>query len=126
MKFQAGKKLIRPGISSNISILVERAEDVVSVPASAVFVEDDQRYVFVRLGEHRFERRKVEIGIGNLNFIEIRSGLNEGDEVATTRPSQSEIVGGDKDAPEGGKKRGKGGDRGNGPRGAGPGGPPPM
>lgn len=126
VKFQAGKKLIRPGISSNISILVERAEDVVSVPASAVFVEDDQRYVFVKLGEHRFERRKVEIGIGNLNFIEIRSGLNEGDEVATTRPSQSEIVGGDKDAPEGGKKRGKSGDRGNGPRGEGPGGPPPM
>ncbi|MBQ8444818.1 MAG: efflux RND transporter periplasmic adaptor subunit, partial [Opitutales bacterium] len=35
VKFQAGKRLIRPGISSNISILVSRAENVVSVPASA-------------------------------------------------------------------------------------------
>lgn len=105
VKFQSGKKLIRPGISSNISILVERAEDVVSLPASAVFVEDDVRFVFVKLGEHRFERRKVEIGVGNLNFIEIRKGLNEGEDVATTRPSQSEIVGGNPGVPA--KKRGE-------------------
>lgn len=93
VKFQAGKRLIRPGISSNISILVSRAENAVSVPSSAVFLEDDVRFVFVKLGEHRFERRKVKIGVGNLNFIEIKSGLAEGEEVAITRPSQSEIVG---------------------------------
>lgn len=120
VKFQAGKRLIRPGISSNISILVSRAENVVSVPASAVFVEDDTRFVFVKLGEHRFERRKIEIGVGNLNFIEIKSGLNEGDDVATTRPSQSEIVGGDSGAPA--KKKGDRPER----RGGNGGPPPPM
>lgn len=120
VKFQAGKKLIRPGISSNISILVERAEDVVSLPASAVFVEDDVRFVFVKLGEHRFERRKVEIGVGNLNFIEIRKGLNEGEDVATTRPSQSEIVGGNPGVPA--KKRGERAER----RGGNDMPPPPM
>ncbi len=127
VKFQSGKRLIRPGISSNISILVKRVENVVSVPASAVFVENDRRYVFVKLGDHRFERREVEIGTGNLNFIEIRTGLQDGDNVATTRPSQSEIVGGDKGAPGGNdKKRGKNGERGNAPRGDDAGGPPPM
>ncbi len=127
VKFQSEKRLIRPGISSNISILVKRVENVVSVPASAVFVENDRRYVFVKLGEHRFERREVEIGTGNLNFIEIRTGLQEGDNVATTRPSQSEIVGGDKGASGGNdKKRGNAGERGNAPRGDDAGGPPPM
>lgn len=119
VKFQSGKRLIRPGISSNISILVSRAENAVSVPASAVFVEDDKRFVFVKLGEHRFERRQIEVGVGNLNFIEIKSGLNEGDEVATTRPSQSEIVGGDSGVPA--KKKGERVER----RG-GNGAPPPM
>ncbi len=121
VKFQSGKNLIRPGISSNISILVKRVENVVSVPASAVFVESDRRFVFVKLGEHRFERREVEIGTGNLNFIEIRNGLQEGDNVATTRPSQSEILGGDKGAPDGNDKK-----RGNASRGDAPDGPPPM
>lgn len=131
VRFQAGERLIRPGISSNISILVSRAENVVSVPASAVFIEDDSRYVFLKLGEHRFERRGVEIGIGNLNFIEIKKGLNEGDEVATTRPSQSEIVnGGNADSGPGGKKGERGkqqrGERRGGGEGGPAGGPPPM
>lgn len=133
VKFQAGERLIRPGISSNISILIARAENVVSVPASAVFIEDSTRYVFLKLGEHRFERRVVEVGIGNLNFIEIKKGVQEGDEVATTRPSQSEIVGQD-GAPARGNagKKGEKGD-GNGKQrgerrgnGDGAGGPPPM
>ena len=120
VKFQAGKKLVRPGISSNISILVARAENAVSVPASAVFIEDDARFVFVKLGEHRFERRKVEIGIGNLNFIEIKKGVSVGEEVATTRPSQAEIVGGEKlpgGQPPGARSRGGNGE---------PPPPPPM
>lgn len=133
VKFQAGERLIRPGISSNISILIARAENVVSVPASAVFIEDSTRYVFLKLGEHRFERRVVEVGIGNLNFIEIKKGVQEGDEVATTRPSQSEIVGQDGAPARGnGGKKGEKGD-GNGKQrgerrgnGDGAGGPPPM
>lgn len=134
VKFQAGERLIRPGISSNISILIARAENVVSVPASAVFIEDSTRYVFLKLGEHRFERRVVEVGIGNLNFIEIKKGVQEGDEVATTRPSQSEIVGQDGAPVRGnGGKKGEKGD-GNGKqrgerRGSGDGAgapPPPM
>ncbi len=135
VKFQAGERLIRPGISSNISILIARAENVVSVPASAVFIEDSTRYVFLKLGEHRFERRVVEVGIGNLNFIEIKKGVQEGDEVATTRPSQSEIVGqdgapvrgnggkkgekGDGNGKQRGERRGNGDDAGGSP-------PPPM
>lgn len=129
VKFQTQGKLVRPGISSNISIVVERSENVVSLPASAVFIEDDVRYVFLKRGEHRFERRVVEIGVGNLNFIEIKKGVEDGDEVATTRPSQSEIIGNEAKGgrgarPEGGgnaadlvqrKSSGNGGD---------PGGPP--
>lgn len=103
VKFQTEGKLVRPGISANITIVVERAENVVSLPASAVFIEDDTRFVFIKRGEHRFERRKVEIGVGNLNFIEIKSGVKEGDEVATTRPSQSEIIGNER---AGGKRGG--------------------
>lgn len=95
VNFTTGGVLVRPGTSANLSILVASASDVVCVPASAVFIEDGIRYVFVKLGEHKFERRKVEIGIGNLNFIQIQRGLKSGDFIATTRPSHSEIFSAD-------------------------------
>lgn len=94
VNFTTGGVLVRPGTSANLSILVAGVADAVSVPASAIFIEDGVRYVFVKKGEGQFERRKVEIGIGNLNFIQVVQGLQLGDEIATVRPSQSEIVGG--------------------------------
>ncbi len=94
VNFTTGGVLVRPGTSANLSILVAGVTDAVSVPASAVFIEDGVRYVFVKKGEGQFERRKVEIGIGNLNFIQVVQGLQLGDEIATVRPSQSEIIGG--------------------------------
>ncbi len=92
VNFTTGGVLVRPGTSANLSILVAGVKNAVSVPASAVFIEDGQRYVFLKKGEGQFERRKVEIGIGNLNFIQIVRGLDAEDVIATVRPSQSEII----------------------------------
>ncbi|MGN0834245.1 MAG: efflux RND transporter periplasmic adaptor subunit [Candidatus Spyradosoma sp.] len=123
VNFTTGGVLVRPGTSANLSILVASAEDTVCVPASAVFIENGVRYVFVKRDERRFERRPVTIGIGNLNFIQITDGVSAGETIATTRPSQSEIVSADGKpvSAEGGapkKRDGKGG--------APAGGPPPM
>lgn len=99
VNFTTGGVLVRPGTSANLSILVANAENALSVPASAIFIEDGVRYVFVKKGEGKFERRKVEIGIGNLNFIQVVKGLASGDAIATVRPSQSEIISDGKNAP---------------------------
>ncbi len=92
VNFETGEILVRPGTSANLSILVAKVENALVVPASAIFIEDNSRFVFVKKSEHKFERREVAVGIGNLNFIEIKSGLQLGDVIATTRPSQAEIV----------------------------------
>ncbi len=122
VNFTTGGVLVRPGTSANLSILVADAADVACVPASAVFIENGVRYVFVKRGERRFERRPVTIGIGNLNFIQITEGVSAGETIATTRPSHGEIVSADgKPVPADGspkKRDGKGG--------APAGGPPPM
>ena len=122
VNFTTGGVLVRPGTSANLSILVAAAADAVCVPASAVFIENGARYVFVKRGDRRFERRPVTIGIGNLNFIQITEGVSAGETIATTRPSQSEIVSADgKPVPaEGAPKKRDG--RGGAPAG----GPPPM
>lgn len=122
VNFTTGGVLVRPGTSANLLILVADAADAACVPASAVFIENGVRYVFVKRGERRFERRPVTIGIGNLNFIQITEGVSAGETIATTRPSHGEIVSADgKPVPADGspkKRDGKGG--------APAGGPPPM
>lgn len=122
VNFTTGGVLVRPGTSANLSILVADAAEAACVPASAVFIENGVRYVFVKRGERRFERRPVTIGIGNLNFIQITEGVSAGETIATTRPSHGEIVSADgKPVPADGspkKRDGKGG--------APAGGPPPM
>lgn len=103
VNFTTGGVLVRPGTSANLSILVAGVQDAVSVPASAVFIEDGVRYVFVKKAEGKFERRKIEVGIGNLNFIQAVNGLEIDDTIATVRPSQSEII---SDGQEPSKKKG--------------------
>lgn len=60
------------------------AEAVVAVPTSAVIDSGDRQVVIVDKGEGRFEPRDVELGARGDGFIEIRDGIDEGDQVVTT------------------------------------------
>ncbi len=79
---------LRPGMSSEVEILVDQLVDVVYVPVQAVTYWDDQRVVYVDNGG-RPERRVVETGTFSESFIEITSGLREGEEVLLLPPQQS-------------------------------------
>lgn len=78
---------LRPGMSAEVEILVDRLQDVIYVPLQAVSYFDDKRVVYVaRSGEP--EMREVETGTFSESFIEIRSGLREGEEVLLLPPQQ--------------------------------------
>lgn len=79
---------LRPGMSAEIEILVRSLEDVVYVPIQAVTYFDDRRVVYVS-SRGRPERREVEVGAFSDSFIEIVSGLEEGEEVLLLPPQQS-------------------------------------
>lgn len=79
---------LRPGMSSEVEILVNQLEDVVYVPVQAVTYWNDERVVYVDGGGSP-ERRVVETGTFSESFIEIRSGLREGEEVLLLPPQQS-------------------------------------
>lgn len=85
--FEPGERMVRPGISANVRIVARRAEDVVAVNLSAVFVESQERYVYVvgRNGER--ERRAVEVGINDSRWVEIVSGLEAGETISLVRPA---------------------------------------
>ena len=63
-------------------------EDVVYIPIQAVTYFDDKRVVYVS-NRGRPERREIEVGTFSDSFIEVASGLEEGEEVLLLPPQQS-------------------------------------
>lgn len=76
---------LRPGMSAEAEILIERIEDVIQVPIQAVAVRDDRQVCFVRtvLG---VEQRPVETGAMGTAMVEIKSGLEAGESVLLRAP----------------------------------------
>jgi len=67
------------GMSASLDIIISDLEDVIYIPIQLVGEEDGRQYVDVLLGDESIERIEVETGIFNYDFIEIKSGLSEGD-----------------------------------------------
>jgi len=80
---------LKPGLSADCTIFTEvKAEHVLAVPVTAIVspVERGGKPRCYVLTPHGTEAREVELGISDTNFVEIKSGLNEGDEVVTSNP----------------------------------------
>lgn len=84
--FDPDGRVVRPGISADIRMVTGRAADAVSVSLSAVFVEEDGRFVYILKDNGEFERRAVTTGINNTRWIEIQDGLSAGETVSLVRP----------------------------------------
>ena len=72
---------LRPGMTARIEVIVERLEDVVSVPLECVFEREDRKVVFVRAGGG-FKEVTVELGQENNEAVMVTKGLEGGEEVA--------------------------------------------
>jgi HlyD family secretion protein len=74
---------IRAGLSANASIILAKADNVLSVKEALVQFDDKTKKPFVEVatGEQKFERRDIEIGISDGIHVEIKSGISEGDKI---------------------------------------------
>jgi len=79
---------LKPGMTANVVIPIDVRENVLCVPLAAVFSEPDRsKVVYIHNGEGVDpEKRSVQIGVANLDFVEIESGLTENEAVMLTRP----------------------------------------
>ncbi len=85
VEIEGTQNFLKPGMTAKVKIIVDELEGVLYIPVQAVFVEKNQRYVFVRKG-NSYKRQAVQIGSYNDEFIEIVEGLAEGDRVALRMP----------------------------------------
>lgn len=73
---------IYPGMQATVTIPQEQAENVVILNMSALsFAADNSAYVYRMDEAGELYEQAVEVGVNNGNYVEIVSGLNEGDTV---------------------------------------------
>lgn len=80
---------IKPGMGAKVEIQVKTLPDVVYVPIQAVAPEEEKHYCLLVQGDKQ-ERREVQVGDFNDEFIEIKKGLAAGDKVVLRKPQASE------------------------------------
>ncbi len=71
---------IKPGMSAEIEIIVNKLDNVISVPTQAIVKKEGKSFLYIVNGS-RAKIIPVTTGIFNWTYTEIVSGLNEGDEV---------------------------------------------
>lgn len=76
---------LKPGMNAKVEIIVDQLSDVVFVPLQSVEVEQDEHFCYIR-GSGGLQRRAIKTGVFNDEFIEVRDGVEPGDEVALTLP----------------------------------------
>ena len=80
-------KEIKPGMSVNAEIIVDRKENVLLVPNSAIKSDRIGKYVEV-VKDNKIEKRYIKTGISNDEFTEVLEGLNEGEIIIIRTLSQ--------------------------------------
>ena len=74
---------IRAGLSANASIILARADSVVTLKEALVQYDPKTQAPFVEIetGEQQYERRDVELGISDGIRVEIKSGVAKDDKI---------------------------------------------
>lgn len=75
-------RLLKPKMFGRMKILVMQ-DKVLSLPKEAVQDAGSDKVVYISLGEERFEERKIEIGRESDGFVEVISGVRDGEKIVT-------------------------------------------
>lgn len=73
----------RPGVGVTVTTASNPIQTL-TVPKSAVLYDEMSANVWVKTGERKFETRMVTTGTESGNLVEVKSGLNAGDEVVVS------------------------------------------
>ena len=76
--------LLRPAMYANIDLKVSAGGTALTVPTSAVIDSGAMQRVIVQQGEGRFEPREVKLGLRGDNYVEVREGVKEGEQVVVS------------------------------------------
>ncbi len=82
-------EFLKTGMTAKVEIIIEELKNVISVPIQTVVNRNGKKVCYV-MGSKEPKQREVETGLFNDNFVEIKSGLVEGEKVLLNPPRVSE------------------------------------
>ena len=93
---------VKPGVSAKAEIIITNVESALSVPIQAVTTLKGQQVVYLARANGNGDPRPVEVGLYNTKYIQILSGVKEGDRVLLSPPfdTQSKDLTGEILAPD--------------------------
>lgn len=71
---------LRPGMTAEASIMIERSDDVLAAPNEAFYQQQGKTFAEV-VEDGEIEEVEVETGIASFEWTEVKAGLEEGQEV---------------------------------------------
>ena len=77
-------QLLKPAMFAQVELAVGGKAEVLTVPDSAVIDSGTRRIVLVQVKEGRFEPREVQLGARSDNYVEVREGVQAGEQVVVS------------------------------------------
>ncbi|MCH1496091.1 MAG: HlyD family efflux transporter periplasmic adaptor subunit [Rubripirellula sp.] len=72
---------LRPGMTAEAKILVDRMDDVLQLPIEAIQERDDKFYCAIPIDDGSIETRELKVGKANETSLVVESGIQVGEEV---------------------------------------------
>jgi HlyD family secretion protein len=79
----------KPGISGQVTVIVDRVPGAITIPAQAMFQKSGQNVAYVWRGT-QFEERAIEVGRRSGDRIMVAKGVTAGEQVALRDPTAKE------------------------------------
>jgi len=79
---------LKTGMTGKVTVMIDELHDVLYVPIQSVVTVEDKKICYV--AGSPAQKREVETGLFNDNFVEIKSGLAEGEKVLLNPPKWTE------------------------------------
>jgi len=79
---------LKTGMTGKVTVIIDKLRDVLYVPIQSVVTVEDKKVCYV--AGSPAVKREVETGLFNDNFVEIKSGLAEGEKVLLNPPKWTE------------------------------------
>jgi HlyD family secretion protein len=82
IKLDQSFELLRPGMTADSEIVLSDRENILTVPVQAVLSFEGKDHVAVKKADDGFAWREVELGKSDSSRVEVKRGIEPGDEVA--------------------------------------------